>query len=209
MARRARGMGSSEPLIGSDDAILKAEAEIAENYMMYGEIDRNIWHRFTLEPRGAVTKGNWMVIWDKYTGDYIRRKENPREYMSFRNSEDAMKWLRQQWVNTTKKETESDGFETDKKILNSAMKIKDFDNVKTKAKLTMMGFKIKPNPYDSSDKTAWFIWKPDRYAHSVMVTNTGVLCMNQSTSWFYRGIPYVVYELFKQDMLEINTEMEG
>lgn len=206
MARRARGMAPSEPLIVFTADKLKAEAEIAENYKMYGEIDQNIWHRFTLEPRGAVSKGLWMVIWDKYIGDYVRRKENPREYMSFRNSEDAMKWLRQRWTSKSKKETESDGFKTNKKILDSEMVIKDFDNPETKAKLTVMGFKLNPNPYDiSSDKT-WFLWKPDKYTHSVMVNDRGVLCMHQSTSWFYRKIPYIVYELFKQNMLEIKTE---
>lgn len=56
----------------------------------------NILDRFRFEPRAHYFNGsrNWLVVFDRQRGDFIRDPENPKKYMTFRNSDDAQAYIK-------------------------------------------------------------------------------------------------------------------
>ena len=56
----------------------------------------NIFDRFRFEPRAHYFNGsrNWLVVFDRQRGDFIREPDNPKKYMTFRNSDDALAYIK-------------------------------------------------------------------------------------------------------------------
>ncbi len=60
-----------------------------------GLLLKTFFGRYDLQPRSAIGKGHWFIIYDKKKESFIQDQTAPRKgtYMKFRDTDDLVRWL--------------------------------------------------------------------------------------------------------------------